>query len=143
MKILIMGLPGAGKTTLASYLVPLLDAAWLNADKIRLNEKNWDFSEKGRETQAKKMLDLSNNILKNKKIVVADFVCPTPKLRKIFNADYVIWMNTIQKSRFEDTNHMFIEPKKYNFKVDTFDAKNWSEKILSEIKSLQKFKGLF
>lgn len=143
MKILIMGLPGAGKTTLASYLVPLLDAAWLNADKIRLNEKNWDFSEKGRETQAKKMLNLSNKFLKNKKIVVADFVCPTPKLRKIFNADYVIWMNTIQKSRFEDTNDMFIKPKKYNFKVDTFDAKNWSEKIFSEIKSFEKFKGLF
>jgi adenylylsulfate kinase len=138
-----MGLPGAGKTTLASYLVPLLDAAWLNADKIRLNEKNWDFSEKGRETQAKKMLNLSNKFLKNKKIVVADFVCPTPKLRKIFNADYVIWMNTIQKSRFEDTNDMFIKPKKYNFKVDTFDAKNWSEKIFSEIKSFEKFKGLF
>lgn len=143
MKILIMGLPGAGKTTLASYLVPLLDAAWLNADKIRLNEKNWDFSEKGRETQAKEMLNLSNKFLKNKKIVVADFVCPTPKLRKIFNADYVIWMNTIQKSRFEDTNDMFIKPKKYNFKVDTFDAKNWSEKIFSEIKSFEKFKGLF
>lgn len=138
-----MGLPGAGKTTLASYLVPLLDAAWLNADKIRLNEKNWDFSEKGRETQAKKMLDLSNKFLKNKKIVVADFVCPTPKLRKIFNADYVIWMNTIQKSKFEDTNNMFINPIKYNFKVDTFDAKYWSKKILSEIKSLQKFKNLF
>ena len=138
-----MGLPGAGKTTLASYLVPLLDAAWLNADKIRLNEKNWDFSEKGRETQAKKMLDLSNKFLKNKKIVVADFVCPTPNLRKIFNADYVIWMNTIQKSKFEDTNNMFINPIKYNFKVDTFDAKYWSKKILSEIKSLQKFKNLF
>ena len=138
-----MGLPGAGKTTLASYLVPLLDAAWLNADKIRLNEKNWDFSEKGRETQAKKMLDLSNKFLKNKKIVVANFVCPTPNLRKIFNADYVIWMNTIQKSKFEDTNNMFINPIKYNFKVDTFDAKYWSKKILSEIKSLQKFKNLF
>ena len=143
MKILIMGIPGAGKTTLASYLVPLLDAAWINADKIRLNENNWDFSEKGRETQAKKMLNLSNELLKNKKIVVADFVCPTPKLRKIFNADYVIWMNTIKKSKFEDTNNMFIEPKKYNFKVDAYDAKKWSKIIFSEIKSHQKFKKLF
>ena len=138
MKILIMGLPGAGKTTLASHLVPLLDAAWLNADKLRSDENNWDFSENGREVQARKMFDLSNRFLKKKKIVVADFVCPTPKLRKIFNADFIVWMDTIKKSRFQDTNKIFVEPENYNFKVDTFNAKYWSKKNLNGIKITSK-----
>ena len=34
-KILIMGLPGAGKTTLARELAPLLRAVLFNADEVR------------------------------------------------------------------------------------------------------------
>ena len=53
MKILIMGLPGSGKTTLASKLAPLLKAKWLNADKVRKEVNDWDFSEEARKRQAK------------------------------------------------------------------------------------------
>ena len=50
--ILIMGLPGSGKTTLASELVSLLKAKWLNADEVRKEANDWDFSEEGRKRQA-------------------------------------------------------------------------------------------
>ena len=48
MKILVMGLPGSGKTYLTERLVPLLEAAWYNADKVRTMANDWDFSESGR-----------------------------------------------------------------------------------------------
>ncbi len=135
-----MGLPGSGKTTLSSCLVPLINSEWLNADKLRKESNNWDFSEKGREDQAKRMNIISSKFINEGKVVVADFVCPTPKLRKIFNPDFVIWMNTIKKSRYDDTNQMFVNPKNYDFKINTFDAVNWSKKIAIKIKSHKKFK---
>ena len=92
-----MGLPGAGKTTLASKLVPLLKAEWLNADKIRKEANDWDFSKEGRIRQAKRMADTATRIKENNKHVVADFICPTKEARKLFNADYVVWVNTIEK----------------------------------------------
>ena len=58
-KILIMGLPGSGKTTLASKLIPLLNAKWVNNDEIRKDANDWDFSEEGRIRQAKRMADQS------------------------------------------------------------------------------------
>ena len=82
-KILVMGLPGAGKTTLSKFLVEELNAAWLNADEIRKKFNDWDFSEEGRIRQAKRMKDLSDNYLSQGKNVVADFICPTPKQDKI------------------------------------------------------------
>ncbi len=132
-KILIMGLPGAGKTTLASKLVPLLNAEWLNADKIRKEANDWDFSENGRIRQAKRMADAATRIKKNNKHVVADFICPTKEARKLFNADYVIWVNTIKKGRFEDTNHMFEPPNKCNFKVLEKNAEFYAKKIFDDI----------
>ena len=66
--------------------------------------------------------------------VVADFVCPTPAARSLFPADFLIWMDTIKKGRFEDTNKMFVNPIKYNFKVPTMDAKVWASKIFEELK---------
>ena len=65
---------------------------------------------------------------------MADFVCPTREARKLFGADYTIWMDTIEKGRFDDTNKMFVKPEKYNYHVTTQDAKNWAPKILKEIK---------
>lgn len=138
-----MGLPGAGKTTLASYLVPILNSAWLNADKLREETNNWDFSVNGRELQAKKIHKQSEKLEKENKFVIADFVCPTPKLRKIFSADYVIWMNTIKESRFSDTNQMFIPPEKVDYEINTFNAKKWAKLIADDIKSIKKFKKLF
>ena len=134
MKILIMGLPGSGKTTLASELVPLLKAKWLNNDEVRKKANDWDFSEEGRTRQAKRMADLAEKYKKEGSYVVCDFICPTPKARELFNADFVIWVDTIKKGRFDDTNKMFVKPDKYDFHVTSQDAKNWAPKILKEIK---------
>ena len=131
--ILIMGLPGSGKTTLATELVPLLNAKWLNADKVRAEYNDWDCSEEGRVRQANRMRDLANKLKEEGNYVVADFVCPTREARKLFGADYTIWMDTIEKGRFDDTNQMFVKPINFDFKVNTFDAKNWSRKIIKEI----------
>ena len=133
-KILIMGLPGSGKTTLASKLVPLLQAKWINADEVRKKENDWDFSEEGRKRQARRMAALAEKYKKEGNYVVADFICPTPEARKLFNADYVIWLDTIKEGRFDDTNKMFIKPKKFDFHVTTQDAKVWATKIAEKIK---------
>ena len=128
-----MGLPGSGKTTLASQLVPLLKAKWLNADEVRKAANDWDFSPEGRTRQAKRMWDKAQEFKKQGNNVVADFVCPTPAARELFPADYIIWMDTIKEGRFEDTNKMFIKPEKFDYHVTTMDAKNWAPKIFKEI----------
>ena len=92
MKILIMGLPGSGKTTLAEILAPMYNAVWLNADKVREEANDWDFSDEGRKRQALRMKTLAQEAVDNNRNVVADFVCPTPKTRDEFGADYVIWI---------------------------------------------------
>ena len=133
-KILIMGLPGSGKTTLASELVPLLKAKWLNNDKVRKSANDWDFSEEGRSRQAKRMADLAEKYKKEGSHVVCDFICPTPKARELFKADFVVWVDTIKKGRFEDTNQMFVKPVKFDCHVTTQDAKVWASKIAEDIK---------
>ena len=129
-----MGLPGSGKTTLASELVPLLKAKWINNDKIRKAANDWDFSEEGRKRQAKRMAEEAEKYKNEGIYVVADFICPTPEARKLFNADYIIWVDTIKKGRYEDTNAMFIKPEKFDFHVTSQDAKNWAKKIYEKIK---------
>lgn len=129
-----MGLPGSGKTTLANELAPMLNAKRLNADEVRKEAKDWDFSEEGRKRQAKRMAEFAKNLKDKGSYVVADFICPTPEARKLFSADYVIWVDTIKKGRFDDTNKMFVKPDKFDFHVTTQDAKNWAPKILKEIK---------
>ena len=129
-----MGLPGAGKTTLANELAKLIKAKRLNADEIRKAANDWDFSEEGRTRQAKRMFDAALKIKNEGSNVIADFICPTPEARKLFPADYVAWVDTIKKGRFDDTNQMFVKPEKYDFKVTTQDAKLWASKIIKEIK---------
>ena len=129
-----MGLPGAGKTTLANELAPLLKAKRLNADEVRKAANDWDFSEEGRTRQAKRMADFALKLKNEGDYVIADFICPTPKARSLFPADYVVWVDTIKEGRFDDTNKMFVKPEKYDFHVTIQDAKSWAPKILKEIK---------
>ena len=131
-----MGLPGSGKTTLASELVPLLNAKWINNDKVRKAANDWDFSEEGRIRQAKRVADIAEKFEKegNYNYLVADYICPTPETRKLFNADYIVWVNTIEKGRFDDTNKMFVKPEKFDFEVTTQDAELWANKIVEKIK---------
>ena len=129
-----MGLPGSGKTTLASNLVPLLNSKWLNADEVRKEANDWDFSAEGRTRQATRMWNKALELKKQGNNVVADFVCPTPAARALFPADFIIWMDTIKEGRFDDTNKMFVKPEKFDFKVTSMDAKVWAEKIYQELK---------
>jgi len=132
--ILIMGLPGAGKTTLAEKLALLINAKRLNADEVRKAANDWDFSKEGRKRQAKRMADLALKLKSDGNNVIADFICPTPEARKLFPADYIVWVDTIKAGRFDDTNQMFVKPEKYNFHVTTQDAKIWAPKILEDLK---------
>ena len=129
-----MGLPGAGKTTLANELDKLIKSKRLNADEIRKEANDWDFSEEGRKRQAKRMADAAIKLKNDGNNVIADFICPTPEARNLFPADYIAWVDTIKKGRFEDTNQMFVKPEKYDCHVTTQDAKLWASKIAKEIK---------
>ena len=129
-----MGLPGSGKTTLAEELALLINAKRLNADEVRKEANDWDFSEEGRKRQARRMADFAKKLKEEGSFVVADFVCPTPEARNLFPSDYTIWVNTIKEGRFDDTNKMFVKPEKFNFQVTTQDAKHWAPIITKEIK---------
>jgi adenylylsulfate kinase len=114
-----MGLPGAGKTTLAQALQARLNCAWFNADEIRARYNDWDFSAEGRVRQSKRMRILADD--SSNEYVIADFVAPLKQMRDIFEADYVIWMDTIAEGRFEDTNQLFEPPKTYDLRITNFD----------------------
>ena len=129
-----MGLPGAGKTTLADEMAPLLNAKRLNADEVRKAANDWDFSEEGRIRQAKRMAEFALKLKAEGHYVIADFVAPTPEARNLFPADFRVWVDTIKKGRFEDTNQMFVIPKNFNYHVTTQDAKKWAPLIIEEIK---------
>ena len=131
--ILVMGLPGAGKTTLANELAPLLNAKRLNADEVRKAANDWDFSKEGRKRQSKRMSELALKLKNEGNHVIADFICPTPEARNLFPADIIIWVDTIKEGRFKDTNQMFVKPEKYDFHVTSQDAKHWASKIKKEI----------
>ena len=129
-----MGLPGSGKTTLASELAPLISAIRINADEVRKAANDWDFSESGRKRQAKRMSDLAQKKKEEGNYVIADFICPTPAARSLFPADYIVWVDTIKKGRFDDTNAMFVKPEKFDFHVTTQNAKKWAIQIAEKIK---------
>ncbi len=128
-----MGLPGSGKTTLAKLLAPMLNAVWLNADEVRRQADDWDFSEEGRKRQSLRMCELADEAVGKNRTVVADFICPTEHTRKQFNADYTVWMDTIKEGRFDDTNKMFESPTEYDFKVTHKEANMWAYLIKQDV----------
>jgi len=137
LKVLIMGLPGSGKTTLAAdlqyLLTTLYKSHWLNADKVREQFKDWDFSESGRDRQAKRMKDLAELHGQYNDVIICDFVCPFEKTRNEFDADYVVFMNTITESRYEDTNKVFEPPKKFDIETQSKNSKYYSKMIYNEL----------
>jgi adenylylsulfate kinase len=128
-----MGLPGAGKTTLAlnllNYFSP--DVLWLNADEIRRKFDDWDFSEAGRIRQSRRMREIAD--VSNRDYIIADFVCPLQEMRDIYDPDFLIWVDTITEGRFEDTNRAFVPPEKYDVRVTEQDAGKWAKEIYEQI----------
>ena len=111
----------------------MFNAVWLNADEVRKQAKDKDFSVAGRMVQASRMLTLAKKTEAQNRVVVADFICPTDNTRTIFKADYTIWMDTIKEGRFDDTNKMFIKPKEYDFRVGHMEADMWAFLIKQDI----------
>ena len=133
MKILIMGLPDSGKTTLARKLVMMFNAVWLNADEVRKEADDWDFSAEGRKRQSLRMWTLAEQAVDSNRTVVADFICPTEETRKQFDANYTIWMDTIKEGKYEDTNKIFEQPTQFDFRVEHKDADMWAFLIKQDI----------
>jgi adenylylsulfate kinase len=118
-RILIMGLPGSGKTTLARALADKIDAMWFNADDVREQFNDWDFSYEGRIRQSHRMRSLADD--SDARFVICDFIAPLQQMRDIFAADFTVWMDTIQQGKFEDTNRVFEPPQKYNLRITDFN----------------------
>lgn len=118
-KILIFGLPGSGKTYLAQELVQIFDkkVSWFNADQVRSEANDWDFSEEGRLRQKQRMQMLCEAAEADGRIAIADFVCPFNSARVDFDADYEIFVDTITEGRFEDTNAVFERPTHADYTV--------------------------
>lgn len=149
-RILIMGLPGSGKTFMAQALKKYLEEhsimfhpaaetlessraaiKWINADDVRRKYNDWDFSHEGRVRQSIRMRELADSFFND--FVIADFVAPLPEMRHNFKADWTIWMDTIDAGRYEDTNKMFVPPDLYDFRVTEQNAEKWAEFIGNHI----------
>ena len=116
--------------------MPILSAAWYNADKVREMANDWDFSIEGRARQSNRMRTFADFEKNNNRVVICDFVCPTKETRENFGADIVIWMDTIKEGRFEDTNKLFQKPDNVDFHITEWNEYN-HEKIANEISILK------
>jgi adenylylsulfate kinase len=129
MKILVFGLSGSGKTTLANKLNEYLNYTRINADEVRAEYNDWDFSNEGRLRQAKRLKELSDN----HKNSITDFIAATENIRAIFNADITIWMDTVSSSKYKDTDNLFENPTSINYHVTTKKADKWAKLIYEDI----------
>jgi cytidyltransferase-like protein len=132
-KILVMGLPGAGKTALAKALAPLLNAVVFNADAVRANlSRDLGFSHDDRVEHARRMGWMCDRVVEAGGTVIADFICPTPETRAAFGQAFVIWVDRIEAGRFEDTNRMFTAPDRVDLRVTAGGAPQyWAEQALA------------
>ena len=135
MRILIIGLSGSGKTTLAKALTKELNAKHLNADEIRTQYNDWDFSDAGRLRQAHRIKNLSDK----HDLVVCDFIAPKAIHRHLVDADILVWMDTVKSSQYKDTDAIFEQPTNYQFK---FTEKNIENNCKVIIDYIQKYKGV-
>jgi len=136
MKILIMGLSGSGKSELAKELHSLFQeheksSQRLNGDEVRIAHNDWDFSREGRIRQAERMSKLAKK--SNADYVIADFIAPTKEIRDIFSPDMLIWLDTVRSSKYTNTDVVFQNPTKYQFKINKKDAKKWASTIYDYI----------
>ena len=141
-----MGLPGAGKTFMATALKQYLEnnsgmfhnegemahqsyatVQWYNADDVRKKFNDWDFSQEGRIRQSHRMRELADK--SSADFVLVDFVAPLPEMRYNYKADWTIWMDTIDAGRYDDTNKMFTPPDVYDFRITEQNAEKWAEFI--------------
>ena len=122
MKILIMGLPGAGKTTLAEQLQRKLKCVWFNADEVRHHvNRDLAFSIEDRVEQATRMGRLCDIVLRADRYVIADFICPTEETRRVFKPTFIIWVDTVKDSIYDDTNSLFERPDYVHLTIDSWD----------------------
>ena len=136
-RILIMGLPGAGKTYLAQHILEHLQnekkrVHWLNADDVRKEYNDWDFSEAGRIRQSLRMRTLADAMTECD-YVICDFVAPLVEMRNNFKADWTVWVDTIDRGRYDDTNRAFVPPEQYDFRITEQQAEKWSEFVAAHI----------
>jgi cytidyltransferase-like protein len=132
-KILIMGLPTAGKTTLANALAPLLGAVVFNADAVRANlSSDLGFSHEDRVEHARRMGWLCDRVVEAGGTAIADFICPTPETRAAFGEAFTIWVDRIEAGPFEDTNKMFVAPERFDLRVKAVECPQyWAERALA------------
>jgi adenylylsulfate kinase len=101
-----MGLSGSGKTTLTKELLKILpNSESFNADEIRTQYNDWDFSDQGRIRQCERMKKLAEESKAN--YVICDFIAPTNEIRQKFNADFLVFVDTIDSCKYKDTNNIF------------------------------------
>jgi adenylylsulfate kinase len=134
MRILIIGLSGSGKTTLAKELSVSLKAMHLNADELRKQYNDWDFSDAGRLRQAHRIKNLSDKY----DLVVSDFIAPRAIHRHIVDADILVWMDTVKSSQYKDTDSLFEPPSQYNFRITEKNADKYVELICNYIQTRYK-----
>lgn len=137
-KILIMGLPGAGKTTLAHALLPRLNAVHFNADEVRANvHKDLGFTLEDRLEHARRMGWLCDQVAKTGAYAIADFICPTEATRAAFGAEFTVWVDRISEGRFADTNRLFEPPARCDIRVTADGSPEfWAEKIATTLRPL-------